>query len=610
MSGESSLKKRPGTALSVVTEFSGSGSLNPKPAAAAEELLLDPSLSAEKLKILSGSDELQEVWSLEMCVDTREETLDNFGIYLPKLTQLKMSNSLISSVRDLGTGFSLLQVLCLARCGLTDLEGISALSSLKELYAAFNSISDLSPVSLLEDLELLDLEENEVEDQAQLWYLGRCVTLRTLSLEGNPVCTCPAPGASEVSGYSYRSAVRELIPQLIFLDDAPVEEDKPQRCKASLQDWTLLRESIRDGLELTDADTGKDKQQLLETVSAALHVFKSGVRPASARPGDLRSRPDSTRPLTSCSGSRPGLTGSNITVLNHEASDLTNGVGRVLCGNPLQAARARRQKIKLQNSSSQTRPSTRISNFIPEHTFEHEEWSSRDHRDVFTELRSWRIEHNKRLLVIEKERQPQVMRIHHSDDEDDDEGSHSHSFSSDDITRDTSSPDWSVQCPSAESAEMLRLSSSSGCSMSPSPPPRAAAAPPAGRRITQLRTRRLRAHPADVSKARASEETHGTESMMTVRSQTACPQIIHKPHRPSTSPLRAQWSEATEDHQHSDIQHKPIIGSEKLTPRRPQTARAALQRLPDRKHLPEMMHCGSISGLIDRRVSAQISCDL
>lgn len=51
---------------------------------------------------------------------------------------------------------------------------------------------------MLEDLELLDLEENEVEDQAQLWYLGRCVKLRTLSLEGNPVCTRPAPGASEV----------------------------------------------------------------------------------------------------------------------------------------------------------------------------------------------------------------------------------------------------------------------------------------------------------------------------------------------------------------------------------------------------------------------------
>ncbi len=49
------------------------------------------------------------------------------------------------------------------------------------------------------------------------------------------------------------------------------------------------------------------------------------------------------------------------------------------------------------------------------------------------------------------------MRIHHSDDDDDDEDEDegSHSFSSDDITRDTSSPDWSVQCPSAGASGSL-----------------------------------------------------------------------------------------------------------------------------------------------------------
>ncbi len=30
-------------------------------------------------KIISGSDDLHEVTSLEMCVDTRQQTLDNFG---------------------------------------------------------------------------------------------------------------------------------------------------------------------------------------------------------------------------------------------------------------------------------------------------------------------------------------------------------------------------------------------------------------------------------------------------------------------------------------------------------------------------------------------------
>lgn len=117
------------------------------------------------------------------------------------------------------------------------------------------------------------------------------------------------------SGSSFRAAVRELIPQLIFLDDVPVEEDTAPRCRASLQDWTLLRESIRDA-SLTDAD----RQQRLETDSAALEVFQK------QRPGDLRvSSTSLSRPLTSCSGSRPASTRSDIAVLNHEASDLTNG---------------------------------------------------------------------------------------------------------------------------------------------------------------------------------------------------------------------------------------------------------------------------------------------
>lgn len=63
---------------------------------------------------------------------------------------------------------------------------------------AYNSISDLSPVSMLEHLELLDLEGNDVDDLDQLWHLGCCGNIRTLSLEGNPVCTCPKPGMSEV----------------------------------------------------------------------------------------------------------------------------------------------------------------------------------------------------------------------------------------------------------------------------------------------------------------------------------------------------------------------------------------------------------------------------
>ncbi|TRY56262.1 hypothetical protein DNTS_028378 [Danionella cerebrum] len=263
-------------------------------------------LTVEMLKVHSGSEHLDDVKSLEI------------WIHLPKLTDLKMNNSFISSIRDLGTSLSHLQILRLARCSLTDLEGISALTSLKELYVAYNSISELSPVSMLENLELLDLEGNDVEDLAQLWYLGCCGKLRALSMEGNPVCTNPAPGQSESSDYSFRSAVRELVPQLSFLDDVPVEEDKPHDGRTSLLDWTILKESIKDS-------SVSERLHAIDTDTEVRSVV-CGARPSSAQSMDLRktfNSPSNSRPHTSCGGSRPGSAGSELPMLNHETMDLT-----------------------------------------------------------------------------------------------------------------------------------------------------------------------------------------------------------------------------------------------------------------------------------------------
>ncbi|XP_051979341.1 leucine-rich repeat-containing protein 56-like [Xyrauchen texanus] len=615
MMSEASIKKRPISACSIVTELSGSGILNPTPVDSeeSEPMTVELCLSQEMLKILSGSDNLREVTSLEICVDTRQDTLGNFGVYLPKLVQLKMNNSLIFSLRDLGTSLSHLQVLWLARCGLTDLEGIASFVSLKELYVPYNNISDLSPLGILEHLELLDLEGNNVDDLSQVWYLGHFAKLRTLSLEGNPVCTTCSPGASE-EDYSYRSAVCEFIPQLRYLDDIPADKDKPQICRTPLEDWTLLKKSIKN-CSINDS--------LEQTYTGERSISVCGIRPSSAQllsprssSSSLSSHSCSPRPLTSCTVLRPGLTDSKLAILEHEASDLTNGVGSFLCGNPLQAARARRQKLKLQNSRSQTRPSTRLGSYIPEHMYDHEESSSQDRSVVFAELRSWRIEHDKRLLSIEKDWQPQVMKILHSDD-DDDEGSYNHCFGSDDNTRgeeeerertnrDTSpnlffqstSPDQYNQ--RSESPEIFRLSSSSDSTMSPSPPPNAVEHS-CGRRVAPIRARRLRPHNnTEIYMPIPSEETHvtdsrpiqtnlGPQSTMIVKSQLVSPQILHKPQRPSTSsvvtPHRAQWSEATVNRRQSDNQHNPNIlsnRSTKLLPTRPQTARAAMQRLPDR----------------------------
>lgn len=63
---------------------------------------------------------------------------------------------------------------------------------------AYNNVADLSQVCMLEQLELVDLEGNDVDDLVQVQYLGLCGNLKNLTLEGNPVCTCPNPGASQV----------------------------------------------------------------------------------------------------------------------------------------------------------------------------------------------------------------------------------------------------------------------------------------------------------------------------------------------------------------------------------------------------------------------------
>ncbi|XP_029552501.1 leucine-rich repeat-containing protein 56-like isoform X3 [Salmo trutta] len=99
--------------------------------------------------------------------------------------------------RDLGTTLSHLQVLWISHYSLADLDGVPS-SSLKELYVAYNRVSDLSQ-------------------------------------------------SEEEEGYCYRSAVRELVPQLHYLDYMCAEEKAGPGCTSSMgEDWALLRESIKD----------------------------------------------------------------------------------------------------------------------------------------------------------------------------------------------------------------------------------------------------------------------------------------------------------------------------------------------------------------------------
>ncbi|XP_067396599.1 leucine-rich repeat-containing protein 56 isoform X2 [Emydura macquarii macquarii] len=412
---------RPGSATVRVTDLRWQGLLNPSPLIKDDgELLMDEYLSPSKLKALTGIDDLQQVKTLEMRVDTRENSLGNFGAYLPNLRQLKLNNSLLVSVRDLGSTLSHLQVLWMARCGLRDLDGISSCSSLKELYIAYNNISDLSQVSLLDHLEILDLEGNNIEDINQIQYLGLCGKLNSLTVEGNLICLKPNPESSEVPDYNYRVEVKKLIPHLKYLDEILANQITIPPSRKMNKDWLIVKDSIKDGT------LAKDISGLHSYPEATTRRPGSGLRPATVHFMSA-SRPwTSQRPasagrssnvhLRSSGSTLPESTASDEMFLDDDSSDLTHGISRVICGNPIKALHARRQKLGSLAMNPFQLPGHKM-----EHSYDSEEAEDLSREDVFTELRAWREQHNQCLKIIQMEKAPQVLKIHSDDDEEEDE---------------------------------------------------------------------------------------------------------------------------------------------------------------------------------------------
>lgn len=505
---------RPGTARVLVTELSGSGHINPTPTPKPREeleILAETYLTPEKLRFLCGSQELSAVTSLDICINTQESTLGNFGAYLPKLVQLKMNNSVIKSVRDLGTTLSHLQVLWMPCCCLQDLDGILSLPSLKELYLAYNRVSDLSQIGMLENLQVLDLEGNDVDDLVQVQYLGLCGKLHDLTLDGNPLCRSPNPNAPQTADYSYRAAVRELVPQLRYLDNVSVEEEDLSCSNTLGEDWETLRNSIKEHNSsqlASDLEESVDRASPLSRPSTAGRpaTSLSCVRPLSSQSPRPHTgyRPMTAAGLFSPPGSRPGSADSDLSAVEAETSALTHGAGQILfCGNPAQAIRARREKLRTAPTTSTLTP-REMPIHVPEHTYDLEEPDARARCDVFAELQAWRTEHSSRLEAIKTEKLPQVLAIRHSDEEyDADEDRF-------DVLRDASSdeddkeekccenmqlPDSLFQSPSPDTEEkspdVTQLSLSLDTALLPSPPPSAAAVN-ADWKAPGIRTRRLR----------------------------------------------------------------------------------------------------------------------
>lgn len=166
-------------------------------------------ISEDMLRQHCGLDDLTEVEQLDFKADGAVHRIETLGQYLPNLRRLRLSNSSISCMRDLGTALINVEVLWMSQCGLRDLDGVTVLSSLTELYIPFNEVADVSQLKWLDDLAVLDLEGNAVSGMAEVAELRRCRRLLDLSLSGNPVCC---------EGDYSRNSVLGMLPQVNVLD--------------------------------------------------------------------------------------------------------------------------------------------------------------------------------------------------------------------------------------------------------------------------------------------------------------------------------------------------------------------------------------------------------
>ncbi|KAJ8727138.1 hypothetical protein PYW08_015535 [Mythimna loreyi] len=172
----------------------------------------------ELLKQSSGvttDDEVLRIREVKLRVVADRVGLRRLHVLSPRLRNLTLDGSALSSLRDLGIGLVHLKILSINRCGLSTIDGVWGLGALRELYAAGNRIQDLQPLAALQKLHTLNLADNPISDSGRLWTLGVCTGLRRLTLTGTP--------ASD--DFDYRTRVASALPMLVYLDDRPLHTD-------------------------------------------------------------------------------------------------------------------------------------------------------------------------------------------------------------------------------------------------------------------------------------------------------------------------------------------------------------------------------------------------
>ncbi|ORX78691.1 hypothetical protein BCR32DRAFT_294901 [Anaeromyces robustus] len=285
--------------------------INPSIISPQEELeeIIREYITPDKLRKITGINNLDEVKSIELKVDSRKTSIGNVGKILPNLSQLKLNNSYFESIRNLGSSFDKLNILWACNCSINELDGISSFNSLKKLYVNKNMISDLYSISMLENLETLNIEGNLISKIEQLEYLALCPSLNNLTVRNNPIISKLKIVIEKNENISkqnkllvYNQIIHDLVPSITILDGVPLDLNK----KSILKD-----------------DEKKDIIKKADEMANDIINIKT---------------------TTSNSNKYYGVENEV-----EEASELTYGTTETVCGNPALFLRSRKQELQISN---------------------------------------------------------------------------------------------------------------------------------------------------------------------------------------------------------------------------------------------------------------------
>jgi hypothetical protein len=286
------------------------------------QMIADSVIGEDYLRRVANQNDLSKVEYLAMQVDMNVQSILGVEDLLPSLTSLVLDESIISSVRDLGTGFKNLISLSINTCALSDLDGISALANLKDLSASDNFITDCASLTMHEHIETLKLSGNNIVSISVADELNSCPMLKSLFLSRNPVEKSP----------KYRLVISSLITGLEKLDGVPVD-----RGAASKVTNSMLLEAA-DALKLAEEEAD-DEERLMMDMQLDLEAEIAGA-------GGAPMRVSNPTPVSSSSG-RPGSGGGSDSLsprggmVPDTGSELTHGSTVVLAGGMAAAMRRR-----------------------------------------------------------------------------------------------------------------------------------------------------------------------------------------------------------------------------------------------------------------------------